>query len=180
MCTSESYKIIYTQPWYTQNKHLLNTDKQEQNISDEKSCCFRANSFFGTKYFKVISTHLLPSFDLVNRSRDRITWSFDLINRSRDFPSRDRCIASYIGARSSPPSLFNVGMRPPWPGVRLSLWSFFVPKAIYSESALFLSLHCTMFPELTPDVQRADNTIQWINRYLADKIDSNQYILSAG
>ena len=29
-------------------------------------------------------------------------------------------------------------------------------------------------------VQRADNSIQWINRYPVDEIYSNQYILSAG
>ena len=32
-----------------------------------------------------------------------------LVNRSRDYPSRDRCIASYTGGRSRPPSLFNDG-----------------------------------------------------------------------
>ena len=33
---------------------------------------------------------------------------------------------------------------------------------------------------LVPVVQRADNSIQWINRYPADKMYSNQYICSAG
>ena len=35
-------------------------------------------------------------------------------------------------------------------------------------------------PSLVPFVQTADNSIQWINRYPADKLYSNQYILSAG
>ena len=34
--------------------------------------------------------------------------------------------------------------------------------------------------QLAPVVERADNSIQWINRYPADKMYSNQYILSSG
>ena len=59
-----------------------------------KNYRLRANSF-SERNISMLSQPLLQSFDLVNRSRD--------------YPSRDHCIASYTGARSRPPSLFNVG-----------------------------------------------------------------------
>jgi len=42
------------------------------------------------------------------------------------------------------------------------------------------SLQIPPNPILGPVVQRLDNFIHWINHYPADKMHSNQYILSAG